>query len=463
MTESSEQAEKTRVAAGSVGVAAFLTVSKLVVGLATGSLGILSEAAHSGLDLLAAAMTWWAVHVSGKPADAQHPYGYQKVENLSALFETLLLLVTCVWILYEAAQRLFFHGGVPEVNAWSFGVMAVSIVLDFTRSRMLYKVAKKTHSQALEADALHFSSDILSSFVVIGGLLFARFGYPQGDAIAAAAVAVLVIFISFRLGWRAIEKLSDKIPSDHVERATAAAAGVPGVLSVWDVRVRESGDRHFIDLKISVAGSAAFGQAHAVTDAVEAALKETFRKADVVVHAEPALRGGEGLWDRAHALAGETGGRVHDLSILGTPQGLEVDLHLEWPAETPFAEAHRKASDLETALLAADSRLSAVNIHLEPAEERPALGRDITAENAAFVQRATEAVLVPPVLACPTLRLRQWDGSWAAVVTVHFPPDLSLPEVHDATARVEERLLALDPRLARVTVHAEPAPGAPPS
>jgi len=455
---SEANAEKTRVAAGSVAVATFLTGTKLIVGLATGSLGILSEAAHSGLDLVAAAMTWWAVTVSGRPADAEHPYGFQKIENLSALFETLLLLVTCIWILYEAVERLFFKAVPIEVNAWSFGVILVSIVLDFTRSRMLYRVAKKTHSQALEADALHFSSDIASSAVVLVGLLFAKLGFPMADPIAAMSVAILVCVICFRLGWSAIEKLSDKVPSDHVERAAAAAMGVPGVLGVWDVRVREAGDRHFVDLKISVSHSAAFGEAHAVTDAVEKALQTVFRGADVVVHAEPAPRAGEGLWDRAHALAGESGGRVHDLTLLGTPGGLEMDLHLEWPPETPFAEAHRRATLLEEALQEADERLTAVNIHLEPAEERPASGREVTAAHPALVATIRAAAAgIRPVLACTGVRLREWDGRWAVAVTVTLPPDLALPEVHEATGRVEERVLALDPRLARVVVHAEPA------
>jgi len=451
-------AEKTRVAAGSVAVATFLTGTKLAVGLATGSLGILSEAAHSALDLVAAAMTWWAVTVSGRPADAEHPYGFQKIENLSALFETLLLLVTCIWILYEAVERLFFRAAAPEVNIWSFGVIAVSIVLDFTRSRMLYRVAKKTHSQALEADALHFSSDIASSVVVLVGLALTRLGYPKADAISAAAVAILVCVICFRLGWSAIEKLSDKVPSDHVERAAAAAMGVRGVLGVWDVRVREAGERHFVDLKVSVDRAAAFGEAHAVTVAVERALQEVFRNADVVVHAEPAPRAGEGLWDQAHALAGETGGRVHDLTLLGTPEGLEVDLHLEWPPETPFAEAHRHATELEEALKEMDGRLSAVNIHLEPVEARPASGREVTADHPAVTASIRSAALaIHPVVACTGARLREWDGRWAVAVTVTLPPDLPLPEVHEATGRIEERVLALDPRLARVVVHAEPA------
>src|SRR5512136_1214106 len=213
-------AEKRSVAASSVLAAILLTGMKLTVGLTTGSLGILSEAAHSGLDLVAAAVTLFAVRVSGRPADREHTYGHGKVENLSALFETVLLLVTCVWIIYEAIQRLFFKEVVVEASIWAFIIMGVSIVIDFSRSRALARVAKKYDSQALEADALHFSTDIWSSSVVIGGLLLVRsaewFNVPllaKADAIAAMGVAVIVVYVSVQLGRRTVVGLLDGVPS----------------------------------------------------------------------------------------------------------------------------------------------------------------------------------------------------------------------------------------------------------
>ncbi len=456
--------EKARVAAGSVAVAAFLTGSKLAVGLFTGSLGILSEAAHSGLDLLAAAMTWFAVSVADRPADSDHPYGHQKIESLSALFETLLLLVTCVWILYEAAERLFFRAVPIEVNAWSFGVIVMSIALDFTRSRMLYRVAKKTHSQALEADALHFSSDIASSAVVLVGLLFAKLGFPKADPIAASAVAILVCVICFRLGWRAVEKLSDQVPADHVRRATVAALAVPGVLGVSAVRVREAGDQHFVDLTVALPRASGFGRAHGVTEAVETAVKAAFRKADVVVHAEPVETEAEGLWERAHAFAEREGARVHDLTLYETPGGVELDLHLEWPPETPFVRAHQASSGLEAALASSDPRVRAVNVHLEPLENGPSLSEDVTGANREFAAAARrEACAVPPVVACREVRIREWAGRWSVALTCALPDSLSLPEVHAAADAVEERVRALDGRVARVSIHAEPCEGVPPS
>ncbi|HEY3281244.1 MAG TPA: cation diffusion facilitator family transporter, partial [Armatimonadota bacterium] len=278
------------VAASSVAVAVVLTGTKLVVGVATGSLGILSEAAHSGLDMLAAIMTWIAVHVSGKPSDRDHPYGHQKVENLSALFETLLLVVTCVWILYEATRRLLHHSAHVEVNAWSFAVIFGSIVLDYSRSRALYRVAKKTNSQALEADALHFASDIASSLVVLAGLIFTKLGYAWADPLAAGAVAVLVCVICFRLGVRAINSLVDRVNPEQVKLVREAAAGVPGVHGVWGVRVREAGGRHFADLSVGLRPDLALEEAHRATELVEAAVAGVLRNADVVVHAEPASK-----------------------------------------------------------------------------------------------------------------------------------------------------------------------------
>ena len=250
--------EKHRAALSSVLAAIFLTLVKLVVGLLTGSLGILAEVAHSGLDLVAAAVTLFAVRVSGRPADREHTYGHGKVENLSALFETLLLLVTCVWIIYEAIQRLFFEEVVVEVTIWAFLVMFVSIVIDFSRSRMLSRVAKKYDSQALEADALHFSTDIWSSSVVIAGLTLVVIsdwlGIPwlaKADAVAAMGVAGIVIWVSLQLGRRTVMALLDGVPASERD-AVLRAVRVPGVIEVRQVRVRRSGPEAFADVRLTV-------------------------------------------------------------------------------------------------------------------------------------------------------------------------------------------------------------------
>lgn len=287
--------EKRQAAGSSVIAAVALTGTKIVVGLTTGSLGILAEAAHSGLDLVAALMTLFAVRISGRPADSDHPYGHGKVENLSALFETLLLLATCVWIIYSAVERLTSGKIEIEVTVWSFAVMALSIVVDVSRSRMLYRVAKKHNSQALEADALHFSTDIWSSSVVILGLVCVKLGewkpalaiLKSADAVAAVVVAIIVFIVCGELGMRTIRALLDTAPAGLEGRIAAAAQAVPGVSNCHNVRTRASGPQHFVDVHVLVNRNQTLEQAHALTEAVEEAIREVVPNADVTVHAEP--------------------------------------------------------------------------------------------------------------------------------------------------------------------------------
>ena len=292
--EEAANQEKKTAARSSVFAAIFLTGMKLVIGLVTGSLGIISEALHSALDLVAAGVTYFAVHFAGRPADREHPYGHGKIENISALFETFLLLLTCVWIVYEAIQRLFFKTVEVESSIWSFVVMAVSIIIDFSRSRMLSRVAKKHNSQALEADALHFSTDIWSSAVVIAGLFFVflsdKLQIPwlvHADAVAAMGVAGIVTYVSIQLGRRAIGHLIDEISPTLVVDVTQAADNVPQVLRVLDVRARHSGPNTFIDVTIALEDGTPLDQAHSVAEQVEAAVQATVPKSSVMVHIDP--------------------------------------------------------------------------------------------------------------------------------------------------------------------------------
>ena len=288
--------EKRRVATTSVAGAVVLTGFKIVVGLSTGSLGILAEAAHSGLDLIAAVMTWLAVRISSRPADHSHRYGHGKVENLSALFETALLLVTCVWIMYGAVERLKAGKVEIEVTFWSFLVMAVSIAIDVSRSRALYRAARKYNSQALEADALHFSTDIWSSGVVILGLICVaagdyapRFGWLRyADAVAAIIVALIVIFVCYRLGMRTVHALLDAAPEGMEEKIVAAAESLAGVRDCHNVRMRYSGAQLFVDVHVLVDGSQSLQSAHDLTEEVERAIQAVAPNADVTVHPEPA-------------------------------------------------------------------------------------------------------------------------------------------------------------------------------
>lgn len=451
---------KKKVAISSVAAAVFLTGSKLAIGLLTGSLGILSEAAHSGLDLLAAVMTWWAVSVSEKPADSKHPYGYEKIENLSALFETLLLLLTCVWIIYEAVERLFFRAPHVEVNAWSYGVVIVAIVVDFSRSRALSRVAKATRSAALEADALHFSSDIFSSLVVLGGLVSTQMGYPQADAIAALGVSLFVIWISVQLGKKALHALADSVPGDHVDRAERAALKVQGVRRVYGVRVRQAGAKHFVDLKVAVDRGASLELAHEVTRAVEDALKGTFKEADVLVHAEPDDQQSLGLTEEIFALSEREGGRAHSVEVVKTDSGLEVDMHLEWPCATDLTEAHARASALERDLVAMYPEVRIIQTHLECSRDQLPSRREVTAGHPAEVAAIERAAAgVDQVQACRNVRISEGGERWWVALTLVLPPHLSLHEAHLVATRVEVKVRAMWDKVASVIVHTEPAGG----
>jgi len=297
MTDNATQKEKRSVALLSVFAAVGLTSVKVIVGLLTNSLGILAEAAHSGLDLVAALMTYFAVRVSDKPADEKHHFGHGKVENLSALFETLLLLATSGWIIYEAVNRLFFHPAQVEASLWSFVVMGSSIIIDINRSRMLAKAAKKYNSQALEADALHFSTDIWSSAVVILGLIgvtLAQYIHGldwmhQADSVAALVVAVIVIYVSAKLGWRTIAALIDSAPKGMADKIEQAALSVKGVVDAHAVRIRPSGAYWFIDVHVNMDGDISLRTAHDATEEIEKAIQKLVQLADVTVHAEPVV------------------------------------------------------------------------------------------------------------------------------------------------------------------------------
>jgi cation diffusion facilitator family transporter len=279
--------EKKSIALTSILAAIFLTSFKLVIGILTGSLGILSEALHSALDLVAAVITFFAVKFSDVPADEGHNYGHGKIENYSALIETFLLVITCIWIIYEAIRRLVTHEVEIYVTVWSFIVIITSIVIDISRSRALYRVARKHDSQALEADALHFSTDIWSSSVVLLGLIGAAFNFHYADPIAALIVAMIVLTVSYRLGRKSFDALLDKAPVGLHERIEAIVNEIPDVIKFHDIKVRESGPNKFVDLNIHVDKNMTIDQAHEIAHKVEEAINSKIKNVKVMVHTEP--------------------------------------------------------------------------------------------------------------------------------------------------------------------------------
>jgi len=459
--------DKMSAAGNSVLAAFFLTGMKLVVGLVTGSLGILAEAAHSALDLVAALVTFLAVRVSGKPADREHPYGHGKIENFSALVETILLFGTCAWIVYESVERLFFRPAEIDPGLGAFLVMAVSIAVDISRSRMLYRAARKYRSQALEADALHFSTDVWSSTVVIGGLALVWLGkhvlpryaplLQKADALAAFLVALIVLFVSYRLGKRTIEALLDSAPEGLAPRIRAAAAGVEGVLDVGQIRVRPSGPSIFVDLTIDVDRNQSVERTHQIAEAVEAGIREIAPGADVVVHTDPREVEREALARRVRAVAYRNQMAVHNISLHEEGERISVDLHLEVDDDLSLEEAHELASHIERDLQEDMPRIASVTTHLESRGTGVDDGLDVTAAEPALVARittVTDAIMGAP--SCHDVSLRRRGATLSVALHCTFPKELSIVEVHDVSTRIEQGLLKRIPGLARVLVHAEP-------
>ncbi|MCC6443463.1 MAG: GNAT family N-acetyltransferase [Armatimonadetes bacterium] len=463
--QSQAEKEKKGVALSSVGAAVLLTVMKLVVGLMTGSLGILSEAAHSGLDLIAAVVTYFAVRISDKPADADHLYGHAKVENLSAFVETLLLLATCGWIVYEAVERLFFRHVEVEVTVWAFAVILVSILIDITRSRALLRVAKKHNSQALEADALHFSTDVWSSSVVLIGLGLVKIGeysgqaeyFKKADALAALGVAVLVIWVSVRLGKRTIDVLLDRAPTGMVPLIEQAAVQVEGVLEVRRVRLRQSGHKSFVDLVVAVGRELPTEQSHAIAVDVVGRIQEIVPESDVVVHTSPTRRKGETIPERIRTIAESQAKTIHNIQAHEERGLVYVDLHMEVDESLDIRQAHAMATDLEKAIRAEMPNVTAANIHIESRQQRGRDIRDVTASSGDIIEKVRGiASLIEGVVECHGITVRRSGSQIYLAMHCTFDDTLSIREAHEITTDLEDKLAIAVPGLARALIHPEP-------
>jgi cation diffusion facilitator family transporter len=468
--------EKKFIALTSVAAAVFLTGFKLLVGIWTNSLGILSEAAHSGLDLLAAIITLLAVTFADRPADEEHQYGHGKFENISALFETILLFITCGWIIYEALERFFTHAHHVEPSVWGFVVMGTSIIVDFSRSRALYKAARKHNSQALEADALHFSSDIWSSLTVIAGLFFVYIGYPEFDSLAALVVAMLVLFVSYRLGRRTIDALMDRVPRETTRKIKTAIRSVEGVEELRSVRTRLSGPRMFIDTIVAIRRTLSFQEAHDIMDRVEQAVQAVQQNADVVVHGEPFESADESVSDKIRMIVINNGMRPpHNLNVNaadnpllrrsgegGVGKGFEyhVDFDLEYPHGLSFSQAHNIASEIEQQIYKELPVVRNVTIHMEehePEPERPGEAQDVTESEISLVQKIRKHVEKnKEISSCKNITLLQEGNRYNVALICRLPQTKTLGEVHRIISEVESYLYREFKLLRRITIHAEP-------
>jgi cation diffusion facilitator family transporter len=471
---SSASSAKQVAALASIGSALLLMALKIFLVVATGSLGILSEALHSSLDLVATVITYLSVRVSDRPADAGHTYGHGKVENFAAFFEAGLLVLASLYVIWEAIQRLFFREVHIRTSLLAIGVLFATLVIDVVRSRALSRVAKEHGSEALEADALHFSTDVWSTLVVIIGIAAVWVGERAGlpwlsyaDPLAALAVAAVIIWIAAQLGRRTMDALLDAAPEGLQQRVARAVESLDGVLATERVRVRRAGNRHFVDVTISVPRAASFEQVHAVSDAVEQRVAEII-PADVMVHMEPRAQPGEHLFDAIRAAAQRQGLAIHELSAHQIGSQLFVELHLEVDEQLSLREAHRRATTLEEEIqklssAAGDGKASraVINIHIEP------LGTNIATGEAAAVEMRELARDVEQfvnslrqefheLLDCHEVRVRQVERKILVSCHCTMNGDLPITTIHDVTGALEDRVREKFPQIARVTIHPEP-------
>jgi cation diffusion facilitator family transporter len=460
-TDGQAAAQKRRIAAYSVGVGVILTSLKLTVGLLTGSLGILSEALHSLLDLGAALITFFSVRISTRPPDREHPYGHGKMENISALAEALLLLITCIWIVYEAVQRLFVHSVPVEVTIWSFLVMGVSLGLDIFISRLLSAGARRYRSQALEADGLHYSSDILSSAVVIIGLVGVRLGVPTLDPIAALGVAVLVTIASLRLGYRAVRELLDEAPRGLSEGIRKAILAMHEVDELSTLRVRRSGSALFVDMIVSAHRHLSLDQGHELADRIEKTVKDIAPESNVLVHLHPSTNG-ESLLETAQVVA-ERFPPIQGVHNLASYQDVRngryfLSLHVKLDPNLPLVEAHTLMDNFENALRQELPEVGEVETHMETAEEM-SNGERVRLTQSQLEEIRQQVLADPRVLSLHSVSLHQIPRG--PMVTCHLMIEGSLPleQAHALATSVEGTIKRILPGVTEVLVHTEPATG----
>lgn len=459
----SMHAEKRAVAQTSVWAAVAITGLKIVVGITTGSLGILSEALHSGLDLVAALITLFSVRVSDKPADAEHQYGHAKFENFSAFLETGLLLLTCLWIVWEAGKRLFFHQVEIEATVWAFLVMFFSIAIDAWRSRKLQHIADKYDSQALHADALHFRTDIWSSSVVILGLVLVTLGEKLhlpwlmvADPLAALAVAGVVVTVSWRLARQTMDALLDSAPAGIRNQVISEVLRVPGVIEVDRVRIRRAGNHYFADLMVGFGRNLTFQRSEQMAAEVSATVNRILPNADVVVHSTALPLSGENVFDRIRAVASENNLGVHDISIQDLDGRLHVEQHLELNERLSLKEAHDFVTVLESEIREKVPEVSTILTHIESEPATIELARPLIEDPGLEERLRSVAGEFPEIIDLHDFEFKRVSGKLYASCHCTMSDVLPLAQVHEVMTAVETRFKQVDPELFRVLIHPEP-------
>jgi len=457
------RSEKQRVARNSVLVAVIITGFKFVVGFFSGSLGILSEALHSSLDLVAAIVTLVSVRVSDKPADADHQYGHGKVENFSAFIETGLLLSTCVWIVWEAIHRLFFRTVEIEPTIWAVLVMGLSIVLDYGRSRSLKRVADKYSSQALQADALHFATDIWSSSVVIAGLAFVwagrHFHVPwlaKADPISALGVAAIVVYVSWRLARETLDALLDAAPSGIRNEIISQVRSVPGVLGIERVRIRKAGSRYFADVAVGLARNVTFQASDAVVSQVRQRIHNLLGDSDVLVNAVPREVINESTFDRIRAAALRNNLMVHDISVQDLEGDIHVELHVELDENMSLIAAHDRVTALEADIRSHVPEITSILTHIESEPATIETSDEIVQDRALEEKLKAIGSSFPDVVDVHEIILKRVREHLFLSCHVTMQDYLPLSQVHEVQTALEIKFKLEAPQLFRVLIHPEP-------
>jgi cation diffusion facilitator family transporter len=453
------QSIKEKVALSSIAASAGLTVAKALVGLASGSLAILSEAAHSLLDLAATVMTFFAVRLSSKPADAEHHYGHGKIESMAALAETALLFLLSGVVIWEALQRLSgTHGPKVEASAWAFAVIIASIIIDFFRARVLYRTAQDTSSEALEADALHFSSDMWSSAAVLLGLTAVALGHGWADPLAAMIVAIFICVAGWRLARRTFETLTDTAPAGVPMTIAAAVERVAGVVGLERLRARQVGGTLFVDLVVGVSRTLPLDRVAAVKTRIIEAVRATHPAAEVTVGTEPRALDNETVLDRVMVIARNHALAVHHVTVHALENRLAVSLDLEVDGALTLGAAHEVASKLEQAIRDELGPTVEVDTHIEPLQPHDEPGREATPARVADVRQALSEIAthVDQVGEIHDVRVREAEGGEVVNFHCHIDAEVKVSEMHEKVDDLERALRRRFPQIKRVIGHAEP-------
>lgn len=448
---------KTNVAAISIFASAGMAATKFAVGIAIGSLALISEALHSSVDVIATIITWLVVRVSDAPADDEHHYGHGKFESLSALFVIALLYVLAGGILVESWSRLSEGAAPPKISTIAFVVLAVDIVVNFWRARALHRTARETHSQALAADALHFASDVLGSTAVIIGLVLTGLGYPWGDSVAAIAVAVMISILGLRLGRSTIETLLDRAPQGVAEKAGAAIAAVPGVVGVERLRARMVGATTFIDAIVNVPRTYPIDRVEAIKKAAQEAVSKVLGDADLTFTAVPVARDNESVRERIMVIARNSGLAVHHVTVHDLGGRLTVSIDLEVDGDMQLSAAHDIAHELERSIREDFGEDVEVDTHIEPLEPELPHGSDAAAERVETIKAALSRFAADSAIHdIHNVRVRDTDAGEIVNFHCRAAPSMSVITVHENVDEIERALRRAFPTIKRVISHAEP-------